>query len=162
RVRRMGLRTTHRSLGSVLLIASLLAPATLVPHAALADASSAVAARRLSFQGKELLSAGKYAEACPILQESQRLGPAAETFLQLAECYDKSGRSAAAWSKLVEAEQLAHASGQHQLARTARERASRLAPRLSNIVIEVVSPDSSPGLEVRRDNMVVNVSHWGV
>src|SRR4051812_38344145 len=151
-----------RSLLSVLLIVSFGASIAAAPQVAVADASSAMAARRLFGQGKESLAAGKYAEACPKLEESQRLDPAAETLIELGECYDKSGRPAAAWNKLVEAEQLAHATGQTRLAHTPRERATRLSPRLSNIVIEVVPSEAAPGLEVRRDNVVISSTHWGI
>ena len=60
----------------------------------------------------------------PVLRT--RCDPALGTVLNLADCYEKAGRLASAWSRFVEAEGMAHAEGHTDAERIARERASKL------------------------------------
>lgn len=48
-------------------------------------------------QGRDLLAAGKVAEACSSFEESQKLEPAVTTLLDLAGCREKQGQLAIAW-----------------------------------------------------------------
>ena len=127
-----------------------------------ADPTDSAAAQALFDQGKQLMAASRFAEACPKLQESQRLDPALGTVLNLADCYEKAQRLASAWTTFVEAQGLAHTAGQAEAERVARERAAKLAPRVSKLLIEVGDPSTAAGLEVRRDNLVVGSAQWGV
>jgi len=56
--------------------------------------------------------------------------PAVGTLLYLAECLEKSGRTASAWATFREASSAARASGQAERARIGQERASKLESRL--------------------------------
>lgn len=100
-------------------------------------ASDAVAAQALFDDGKRLMAAGKIAEACPKFEESQRRDPGSGTLLNLATCYEKSGRLALAWSTYLEAASAAHAAGNAERESTARELAGALEPRLSKIAVRV-------------------------
>jgi hypothetical protein len=51
------------------------------------------AAEALFNQGRDLMTAGKFTEACPKFEASQQLDPGLGTMLNLAECYEKTGRS---------------------------------------------------------------------
>src|ERR1043165_2477273 len=68
-----------------------------------ADSSSAQA-EVLFRKGKELLAAGKTAEACDAFDASEKLGPAVSTVLNQAACREKNGQIATAWGLFVEAE----------------------------------------------------------
>ncbi len=108
------------------------------------------------------MSDGKYAEACSALEESQRIESRSGTALNLADCYEHAGRLASAWSTFLEAATLAKATGNAEREHGARERASALAPRLSNLLISAPSAASTPGLEIIRDGELVGPAQLGV
>ncbi|HLK36187.1 MAG TPA: hypothetical protein VKU41_05500 [Polyangiaceae bacterium] len=129
-------------------------------HGSQAFADDAAAAQALFDQAKKAMAAHRYAEACPKLEESVRLQEAMGALLNLADCYEREGKLASAWSKFLELSTKARAAGQTVRARIGKERAAALAPKLSNLVIDVAAnrPD---GLEVRRDGTLVGAAEWG-
>ncbi|HMI83237.1 MAG TPA: hypothetical protein VK550_04035 [Polyangiaceae bacterium] len=108
------------------------------------------------------MAQGKFAEACPKLQESQRLDPGSGTLLNLAVCFERQGRIATAWTKFIEAMTTASAGNQLERARFARELASKLLPLVPKIVINVPAGEATAGLEVKRDGNLVGQPQWGV
>lgn len=134
----------------------------LLSGVAFAQSSEVTAAQALFDEAKRLMANGNLAEACPKLEESQKLDPALGTVLNLADCYERDGRLASAWSHFVEAEGIARGGGHLDAESVARDRASRLAAVLSNVVIEVEPEASTPGLEITRDGVVVGPAQWGV
>jgi hypothetical protein len=124
-------------------------------------ADDSAAAQALFDQGKKAMAAHAFSEACPKFEESFHLDPAMGTLLNLADCYERAGRLATAWSKFLELASKAHAAGQTERARIGRQRAAALVPRLSNLVIQAPAADRTPGLEVRRDGTVVGQAEWG-
>jgi hypothetical protein len=151
-MKRPPVRQTLSAACSLLLVLSSAPPA----HA---QAHDAAAAQALFDQGKKLMTAGKQAEACPKFAESQRLDPGVGTLLNLAACYEASGRYASAWSAFLEGESAARAENNADAARVARSRADALASKLSKLTITVTHPDIA-GLEVRRDAAVVGQAQW--
>lgn len=127
------------------------------------SAADSAAAQALFDQAKKLLKEGKAAEACPKLEESQRLDPGSGTLINLARCYEQTDRMASAWNKYLEAAAAAAASGNLQREKEARARAATLRPSLSELVIEV-SPEAKAvsGLEITRDGERVGSAQWGV
>ncbi len=128
--------------------------------AAWADATSGAAAQALFEEGKKLASAGNYAAACPKFAESQKLDPGAGTLLHLGNCYEKTGRTASAWATYIDAASAAKAQGRNDWADNAKTRAGALEPRLSRVTIVV--KERAPGLEVRRDDVVLSEGAFGV
>lgn len=99
---------------------------------------------------------GRFAEACPKFEASQQLDPGLGTVLNLADCYEKLGKTASAWTEYRDAISLARASGSKVREEFAATRAAALQPRLSTLTIRTPKSDSSvQGLEVRRDGAVV-------
>lgn len=120
------------------------------------------AAEALFNQGRDLMTAGKYVEACPKFEASQQLDPGLGTMLNLAECYEKTGRTASAWAEYREAIPLARAAGSKTRLDLATERAQALQERLSTLTIRAIAGDDpDPHLEIRRDGVPVQAAELG-
>ena len=128
---------------------------------ALAQLPPEKAAQKAFDEGMKLLDQGKAAEACPKLEESQRLDPAMGTQFRLAECWEKLGRTASAWALFRQVVSEAQAAGRDDRAAHATARATALEPRLTRILIVVAPSARVPGLIVRRDGAVVDEAQWG-
>lgn len=151
----LGLRSAlGLSLATSLMLAAMPASAQ--------SASDSATAQALFDRAKKLMSQGKYAEACPALEESQRVESRSGTALNLADCYEHEGRLASAWSTFLEAARLAKTAGNADREQGARERAAALVPRLSNLVINAPSAASTPGLEITRDGESVGAAQFGL
>jgi hypothetical protein len=130
------------------------------PLCARAEDNSA-ALEALFAEGKRLMSEGKYAEACPKLLASYRLDEKrAGTLLNLADCYEKNGQLASAWARFLEAKTLAARNNQVERVAFATEHATALEPKLSRLTISVA--ESVPGLQVKRDGVLVDAGALGV
>jgi hypothetical protein len=110
--------------------------------------------------GKRLMAQERWSEACPKLQESQRLAPAIGTEFNLADCLEHQGRLASAWAAFLDVVDQTHKRGETPRESAARTRASALAPRLGKLTIQV--PIRAPGLEVLRDGEALPPEVWGV
>jgi hypothetical protein len=128
--------------------------------AAGSDADKA-AADALFEQGRALIAEGKYAEACPKFEESRRLDPGLGTSLNLADCYEHTGRLASAWGLFNAAAREAEKRGDAKRGEEAARRAALLAPRLAKLAIVVPPATRVPGLEVRKDGEVVGEGSFG-
>ena len=118
------------------------------------------AAQALFYEGRALVKDGKYAVACPKFEESLRLDYGIGTEFNLADCNEKLGKLATAWSGFLSVAAAAKAQNQTQREKVARDRAKALEPRLPKLTIEVPSP-APPGLEVKRDGVVIGSASWG-
>lgn len=126
------------------------------------DASGKAAAEALFENGVQLMKAGRFAEACPKLETSQRVDPGVGTLLYLAECYEKLGRTASAWATFREAESVGRAQNQADRARTAQSRAQKLEPELAYLTVNLAPDAKVDGLVVRRGTTVVLPDLYGV
>lgn len=157
--------TPRRVLASLVLVAAAAAP---TPALADATADQRAAAQALFDDARRLMGEKKYGDACPKLEESQRLDPGLGTLLNLAECQALTGRTASAWANFLEAAYQAKAAGQTKRENTARARAAALEPRLSRLTILAVTGPAgghpqTPGgkVEIKRDGVVVASSLVG-
>ena len=115
-------------------------------------------AESLFDEGRKLLEAGKYGDACPKLEASNRLDPAVGTLLNLGDCNEKRGKLASAWSNYRQATSLA-LSRNDARAEFAKKRAAALDGKLSTLTIDVLAPEA--GLRVTRDGLDVGEGAWG-
>lgn len=132
-------------------------------HAASAEAQNDKAAAEALFdQGVRLMKQNSFTDACPKLEESERIDPAVGTLLYLGECYERVGRTASAWATFREAASLANNMGQADRGRVASSRAQEIEPRLSRLSIEL-APDVAriSGVVVKRGALRVEPSLYG-
>jgi hypothetical protein len=109
-------------------------------------------------QAGALIQAGRFVEACPKLETSQRLDPGTGTLLRLGYCLEQLGRTASAWSAFNEAEAMARKANDKR-ASDAAARAKALEPKLTRLVIKPASP--AAGEVVQRDGKTVDGGLWG-
>jgi hypothetical protein len=129
-----------------------------------AYAADPAGAQALFTEGKRLMTDGHYADACPKLEESQRLDPGMGTLFQLATCHQHVGKTATAWAEYLDVAAQAKALGQKDREKVAREKATSLESQVSKVVIatRIRGADSVPGLEIKRDGVDVGRGQWGV
>jgi hypothetical protein len=128
------------------------------------SAQDQAVAQSLYDDARKLTAGGKYADACPKFEESQRLDPTPVTSFWLADCYEHVGRTASAWAAFLDVAAAAKRSGgpkAEERERVARDRAKALEPKLSQLVIDVPAGVRVPGLLVKRDGEVVREGQWG-
>ena len=116
-------------------------------------------AETLFRDAKVLVDASKYDEACPKLEESQRLDPKPGTMLNLAVCREKQGKLAAAWSDYLEAASLAGRNGQKDRETFARDRAAALEKEVPKL--RIVVPEPVAGIVIKLDGSILNPAAWG-
>jgi hypothetical protein len=121
--------------------------------------TDSAAARALFSEGRQLMGAEKYAEACPKFEESLRLDPGMGTQFNLAHCWEKLGRTASAWAMFLDVAAAARAGNQPQRETAAKERAAALEPKLTRL--RVVVPEPAPDSKIFRDDQEIGKAAWG-
>ncbi|MBK9129432.1 MAG: hypothetical protein IPM13_16810 [Phycisphaerales bacterium] len=109
--------------------------------------------------GRALMKKGDYETACPKLEESYRLDPAAGTGINLGDCFEKQGKVASALLAYQAARALLQP-GDPRIGPVEKEIASldKRAPRLT-IKLATGAPE---GTTVKRDGREVEASKLGV
>jgi hypothetical protein len=123
-----------------------------------AQSTDAAIAESLYRQARALMDAGKPAEACPKLAESQRLDPQLGTLLNLAVCHERVGLTASAWSEFNAVAAQAAQRNEEDRARYAREHAAALEQQLSYLSLRVA--ERAPGLTVKLDQRALGPAAW--
>lgn len=119
-------------------------------------------AQSLFDRARTLMDQGKYGEACPLLEESQRLDPGGGTLLNLAVCLEQAGKLATAHTTFNEALSVAIREGRDERKKIAEERVAALAPKLSTITVDVPAEARVPGIVVWLDGARLSSIAWGV
>lgn len=133
----------------------------LVLTAAPAFANDPAAAQALFEQAQALMRQERWAEACPKLEESQRLDPGDGTVLHLAACREHEGKIATAWALYEDALVAAKRSNNKGRLKIAQERIEFLEPRLHRLRVKVTSGDRKlPGFKVVRDETPIRAALW--
>jgi hypothetical protein len=107
-------------------------------------------AKRLFDEGRELLDRGKVDEACRRFAQSLERERAGGTMLNLADCAERAGQFARAWSLYDEAAREYERTNKGTAERFARGRATALEPKLATVIVRVAEPDTR-GLVVTID-----------
>jgi Tfp pilus assembly protein PilF len=132
-----------------------------LPRAASADGADRATAEDLFRAAKRLMQKKQFDEACPKLEESQRLDPQGGTLLNLAVCHARQGRTASAWAEFQEALSLADKAKRRDRKALAQRELKKLEPRLSRLTVEVPPEARVKGLEVRRGDSRLGDAAWG-
>jgi hypothetical protein len=117
-------------------------------------------AQALFDEAKELALHGQFGLACPKFEESQKVDGSVGTLLNLADCYENTGRLVSAWSTFLDAAAAAREAGQPGREQASQERAAALAPRLPKIVVHVTREAQVPGLTVLRDGQPIGEAQF--
>ncbi len=142
----------------------LLAVVACVPAVVHAQPTAPVAQAEVLFrQGRELMEANRFAEACVAFEASQRLDPTIGTLLNHASCREKNGQLATAWGLFLEAARTTRSAtddttrGFHLVA---IERSQKLEPRVSKLTISVSKDSHIDHLALARDGQRIDEVMW--
>lgn len=119
-------------------------------------------ADQLFKDGRALVKAGAYAEACPKLATSDQLDPTPGTKLALGDCYELAGKTASAWTTFTDAAASAQRAGDTKRLEEATRRRDLIQPKLSMLVVDVPPEERLPGLEVKRNGTPITAAMIGV
>ena len=112
-------------------------------------------------QGKKLMEAGRSGEACPLFEQSERLEPAPGTQFHLADCYERTGRTASAYNGFLKVAEAARAARRPEHEALAQGRAKRLSATLARIVLVVSANSRQLELDVTCDALAIPAAAWG-
>jgi hypothetical protein len=118
------------------------------------------AAQALYDDAQAAVAAGKFDEACPKFKESYQLDPGGGTLLNLADCYERQGKTALAWTTFKEALVVAKRDGRNERVDFATKHIAQLDQRLSRLTIAVA--ERPPGLEVTVDGTPLGEAAYSV
>jgi hypothetical protein len=120
-------------------------------------------AETLFVEGKGLMSAGRFGEACPKFEASQRKEPAPGTLIALGYCRERLGQLASARDAYVTVLDLAGNSAEEEpRVELARSRAAALEARISTLTLVIPEGVSKlDGFELRLNSLEVDRSSWG-
>jgi hypothetical protein len=142
----------NRALTTCLCACALAAPRQVL-------AGDRAAADVLFSAGQELTVQRRYVEACLKFEASYKLDRTLGTLLHMADCHERIGKIALAWSEWGEASELASRRGDSRAAYAGR-RWRALEPRLPRLQVKVTEPRA--GLAVLHDGALLEPGSYGV
>lgn len=129
--------------------------------ASAASPQDKAAAETLFREGRALLEAGRFGEACPKLAESYRLDPTTGGLMNLARCHEGEGKTASAWAEYRAVVERAKKEGFPERVAVAERLAAALEPTLAKLELRP-PPEAPPGLVVTRDGSELRRAALGV
>jgi hypothetical protein len=128
---------------------------------AFAEATPDATAIALFDDARKLMTAGKYAEAIPKLQQSIDRARTVGALLNLGECYEKVGRTASAWAAFRAAGATATEAKDAKRGKYADERAAAIEAKLVRLSVIVPTEAKVDGLQIKRDGEAIGEGEWG-
>jgi hypothetical protein len=110
--------------------------------------------------GKELEAQGNYKDACPKFEASYKHEAALGTLMNMADCHEKIGVLAQAWSEWSAAYDRARKEGDLPRGDLSKKRLDALEPRIPKMKIVVAG--TAPDLAVWRDDRALDSLEYGV
>jgi hypothetical protein len=140
----------------------LILPAALCLGIALSDwpvrADDEAAGRVLFNYANALVSRGQLNEACPKFEESLRQSYNINAHYFLADCWERQGKTATAWTTFLRVATKAREANDERRERAAQKRADSLEARL--VRLRIIVAKEVNGLEVRRNGNAVGRPMW--
>jgi hypothetical protein len=127
-----------------------------------AAGKNAVAAQALYDEARRLVAAGKFEQACPKFKASYDLDPGGGTLLNLADCYERQGKTAQAYTTFKDALDAAVHDRRNERVEFATQHLTELEARLSRLSIVVRDAEKVPGLQVTVDGAPLDAAAYGV
>lgn len=124
----------------------------LVAFPGVARADDHAIAEALFQAGKSLMNDGKIDEACPKLQESQRIEPGGGTLLLLGMCHQQQGKLASAVAELRSAQSMARRDHRLDREKLATKHLAELEGKVSTVLVRTANRDAT----LRVDGTVVS------
>jgi len=109
-----------------------------------------------------LMGEGRFRDACPKLEASQRLEAKSGTMTVLASCNEQIGKIATAWAQYKEAAAIARTEGRKEHVDKATELAAALELRLGKLRIDAQTPQGGVQLTVELNGSVVPEAIFGI
>lgn len=156
RFRRASVALVARAVSAAGAVLALAAPA-----AAQSRDTDRQIAQQLFDDGRELLEAKRYAEACPKFAESQRLDPGGGTLVNLAYCHELEGKTATAWAEFRDALGQALKDDRKDREEFTRAHLADLAPRLMRVAVRVPERLAARDPEITLDRSRLSPAAWG-
>jgi hypothetical protein len=122
--------------------------------------SDAAIANTLFEDGRKLMHEKNFAEACPRLERSYKLDPAAGTLLNMAVCHEAIGRTASAWNEFKDSLALARRENRPERVKFAQSHLDGLKDRVCSLTVRQVGQD--PGLEWKIDGVKMGTESLGL
>jgi serine/threonine-protein kinase len=150
---------------SILISAATLGGGALLSSNAFADPtpSEKAASDALFKDAKKLVEQGRFNDACPKFEESERLDPTPGTLLNLGDCYKASAppRNASALGAYRQAEVMARQRSDKPRQDAALQRVQAVESLVSKVTIAVPSAAQLPGLEITWDGRAIGQGMFG-
>jgi hypothetical protein len=106
-----------------------------------------------------LMKEGKFADACPKLEASQKLDPGVGTLLRLGYCLGFEGKVASAWATFNECVAMARKANDRR-ADDAANQAKLLELKLARLRLDVAPENRSAAIQVLRDGKPIDPAAW--
>ena len=126
-----------------------------------ASGRNPAAAQALFEEAQRRVAAGDYEQACAKFKASHALDPGGGTLLNLADCLEKQGRTASAWSTFKDALVQAQRDGRSERVEYAQSHIRALESKLAYLTVEVPASSSVAQLSVQVDGTPLASAAWG-
>jgi hypothetical protein len=123
-------------------------------------AADSTIAQSLFDEGRKLMAEKKFADACPRLERSYKLDPAAGTLLNLAVCHEGQGKTATALSEFRDSVALARRENRNDRLTFAQKHVDALKGRICTLT--VLQGGHETGLEWKVDGAKVGTESLGI
>lgn len=151
----------HRFVAPFALLCALPLPAHAADGTTPAAGRNPAAAQALFEEAQRRVAAGDYEEACPKFKASYALDAAGGTLLNLADCLEKQGRTASAWSHFKDALVQAQRDGRSERVQYAQRHIRALEPQLAYLTVQVPAASNVGGLTLHVDGTELVSAAWG-